>query len=257
METHFSSLVDMPVLVTGGATGIGEAIVRRLARSDARVAFLDINADAAHALIESLDAKHRPLFLQTDMRHIEAVQDAIAGAQAEIGAPFRALINNAANDERHRIEDVTPDFWRERMAVNLDHQFFCAQAVAEGMADGKGGSIINFGSCSWRLGLGGIPAYVTAKAAIEGLTRGLARDLGPNRIRVNCLVPGFVKTQRQIDKWLTPELHEIILAGQCLPDLIEPVDIANFVAFLASDDSRMCTSQSFSIDAGWISAGNT
>jgi NAD(P)-dependent dehydrogenase (short-subunit alcohol dehydrogenase family) len=162
------------------------------------------------------------------------------------------MVNNAGHDERHSIEEVTPEFWRERLAANLDHQFFCSQAVIPGMSDGKGGSIINIGSCAWHLGLGGMPAYVTAKAAIEGMTRGPARDLGAKHIRVNCVVPGFVKTERQVRKWLTPELEATIYAGQCLPELIEPAYIANMVAFLAADESRMCTAQTYAVDAGWM-----
>lgn len=258
-EIPYKSLLDKPVLITGGASGIGAALVGGFARAGSKVVFLDIDEDAAEALATSIAAqvRHKPLFIKADIRDIETVREAIADGASTAGGSFRVLVNNAANDERHTIDEVTPDFWRDRMAVNLDHQFFCAQSVAPGMSDGGGGSIINFGSCSWRLGLGGMPAYTTAKAAIEGLTRALARDLGPHGIRVNCVIPGFIKTQRQIDRWLTPELKATVLAGQCLPELILPEDVANLVIFLASDESRMCTSQSFAIDAGWISAGNT
>ena len=256
-DARYQSLIDRPVLVTGGASGIGEALVRKFAAAGSRVVFLDIDGDAGEALAASLQARHAPHFVKVDIRDIDAVRSAVAAGMEAVGGAFRVLVNNAANDQRHDIDDVTPEFWRDRMAVNLDHQFFCTQFVAPGMSDGIGGSIINFGSCSWRLGLGSMPAYVTAKAAIEGMTRGLARDLGPKSIRVNCVVPGFIKTQRQIDLWLTPELKQTILAGQCLPELIEPGDVADLVAFLASDASRMCTSQCFSIDAGWISAGNS
>jgi D-xylose 1-dehydrogenase len=162
------------------------------------------------------------------------------------------LVNNAANDARHKIEEVTPTGWRAKMAVNLDHQFFAAQTLVPGMRARRRGSIINMGSCSWRLGLGDLSAYVTAKAAIEGLTNGLARELGPDGIRVNCIIPGFIKTERQVKLWLTPELEKIVLDGQCLKELIEPAYVANLVAFLAADDSRMCSSGTYAVDGGWI-----
>jgi NAD(P)-dependent dehydrogenase (short-subunit alcohol dehydrogenase family) len=165
--------------------------------------------------------------------------------------PVEVLINNAAHDERHAIEDVTPAYWRERLAVNLDHQFFMAKAAAPEMAKAGSGVILNMGSCSWRLGLAGMSAYVTAKAAIEGLTRGLARELGSKGIRVNCIVPGFIKTERQVAKWLTPELEQTVLNGQCLKELIEPNEVAQMAAFLASDDARMCTNSTYAVDGGW------
>jgi len=248
---NYPSLKGRPTVVTGGATGIGAAIVRRFVAEGASVAFIDIDREAGLRLAAELGGPGAPHFVQADLRDVAALGAVFAGIAAAIG-PVRVLVNNAAHDERHAIETVTPEFWRDRIAVNLDHQFFCSQAVIPGMSDGGGGSIINMGSCSWHLGLGGMPAYVTAKAAIEGLTRGLARDLGGQHIRVNCVVPGFVKTERQVEKWLTPELEATIHAGQCLPELIEPVYIANMVAFLAADEARMCTSQTYMVDAGWI-----
>jgi NAD(P)-dependent dehydrogenase (short-subunit alcohol dehydrogenase family) len=247
---NFPSLAGVPVLVTGGATGIGEAIVRKFVAEGARVALIDISRTAAEKLQTELgsDALHIDI---ADLRDAGAIASVVARIIATIGT-IRVLVNNAAHDERHEIGAVTPEFWRERLAVNLDHQFFCAQAVIPGMSDGSGGSIVNMGSLSWHLGLGHLRAYVTAKAAIEGLTRGLARDLGPHRIRVNCVVPGFVKTHRQVEKWLTPELEAAVRAGQCLPDLIEPEYVANMVAFLAADESRMCTAQTYAVDAGWL-----
>ncbi len=251
---HYPSLRDRPVLVSGGGTGIGAAIVTRMAQLGARVAFVDINAEASAKLCTHLTASgvaHPPQFRRIDVTDIDALRHAISAFQDLVGA-FRVLVNNAANDQRHRAAEVTPAFWRDRMAVNLDHQFFAAQAVAPAMQANGGGSIVNMGSCSWRLGLGELSVYVTAKAAIEGLTNGLARDFGPLNIRVNCIVPGFIKTERQEKLWLTPELENIVLDGQCLPELIDPGYVANMVAFLASDDARMCSSGTYTVDGGWI-----
>jgi NAD(P)-dependent dehydrogenase (short-subunit alcohol dehydrogenase family) len=191
------------------------------------------------------------MFLSCDLTNLETLPTVISCAASAIG-PIRVLVNNAAHDERHSIEEVTPAFWRDRLAVNLDHHFFCAQSVVPGMRAAGGGAIISLGSCSWRLGLGGMPAYVTAKAAIEGLVRGLARDLGPDGIRVTCVVPGFVRTTRQVERWLTPDLERTVMDGQCLKSLIEPDAVAAMVAFLASDDGRFCTGQAYAVDAGWI-----
>jgi len=250
-QPNFPSLEDKTVVVTGGASGIGEAIVRKFVNEGARVAFIDVDKDAGQALVKSLGSARAPHFEPADLRDLAGISAVFARIVSAMG-PVRILVNNAGHDERHSIEEVTPEYWRDRLAVNLDHQFFCSQAVIPCMSDGKGGSIINMGSCSWHLGLGSLPAYVTAKAAIEGLTRGLARDLGGKRIRVNCVVPGFIKTERQVQKWLTPELEATIYAGQCLPELIEPVYVANMVAFLAAEESRMCTAQTYVVDAGWM-----
>lgn len=250
--TH-PSLVDKAVIVTGGATGIGAAIVEEFAAHGAKVGFLDIDEAAAGTLVASLTdgPAHAPLFRQADLteaNHIASIfaelVDALGGADI--------LVNNAASDDRHLLSEITPQYWRDRLAVNLDHHVFAAQAVLPAMERAGGGAIINMGSCSWRLGLGGMTAYVTAKAAIEGLTNGLARELGPKRIRVNCVIPGFIRTARQVDKWLTPELEKVIFEGQCLPDFIEPADVAAMVAFLASDAARSCTSGTYTVDGGWI-----
>jgi NAD(P)-dependent dehydrogenase (short-subunit alcohol dehydrogenase family) len=162
------------------------------------------------------------------------------------------LVNNAAHDERHSIEAVTPEYWDDRFAVNLRHQFFAAQAVVPGMAAAGGGSIINMGSTSWMVGQGGMPAYLSAKAAVAGLTRALARDLGPKNIRVNSVVPGWIMTERQIALWLTPEGEQELLRRQCLKRKLKPEDVARMVLFLASDDSDACTSQAFIVDGGWV-----
>jgi NAD(P)-dependent dehydrogenase (short-subunit alcohol dehydrogenase family) len=252
-HSRHPSLEGRVVLVTGGASGIGAAIVERFVADGARVAFVDRDRAAGEALAARLapGAANAPHFAALDLTDLDAIGPAFAAIAAALG-PIGILVNNAAHDERHAIEDVTPAFWRDRLAVNLDHQFFCAKAVIPAMKAAGRGVILNMGSCSWRLGLGGMPAYVTAKAAIEGLTRGLARDLGPAGIRVCCVVPGFVKTQRQVEKWLTPELERTIHEGQCLKTLIEPADVAALVAFLASDDARMLTNQTYAIDAGWM-----
>jgi NAD(P)-dependent dehydrogenase (short-subunit alcohol dehydrogenase family) len=251
--TKFAGLDGAVTLVTGGAAGIGSAIVENFLRQGSRVVFLDMNAEAGHELIARLPpgAKIIPEFVYADLKDLRSLKGTIESIQQRAG-PVRVLINNAGNDERHEMEEVTPEFWRERFASNLDHYFFCIQGVAPAMEAAGGGSIVNLGSCVWRLGFPGLPAYATAKAAIEGLTRGLARTLGPRNIRINCVVPGFVRTKRQVELWLTPELERVILDGQCLKHLVEAEDVASMVAFLASDAARSCTNQTFVIDAGWL-----
>lgn len=250
----YPSLEDRAILVTGGGSGIGASIVARLCACGAKVGFVDIDEAASDALVAQLrenGVRHAPVFSATDITDIDAFKAAIADISAATG-PITGLVNNAANDTRHDISDVTPESWRKAMAVNLDHQFFAAQAVAEGMKAAGGGSIVNMGSMSWRVGVDRLSSYVSAKSAVEGLTNGLARDLGPNRIRVNCITPGFVKTARQVKLWLTPEMEAQVFASQCLPEFIEPDDVANLVAFLLADDSRMCTSGVFPVNGGWI-----
>lgn len=242
----YPSLKDQAVIVTGGATGIGASIVEHFAGQGARVGFLDINVEEGNALASGTGAR----FIGCDLRDITALRSAIATLQQDLG-PTLALVNNAARDDRHAIEDVTPEFWDERMAINLRHQFFAAQAVAPAMRVRKRGSIINMGSTSWMLSLGNMPAYVTAKSAIHGLTRGLARDFGPDHIRVNCVVPGWIMTERQIRLWLTKEGEADIAKNQCLPDKLYPEDVARMVLWLAADDSRMVTAQDFVVDGGW------
>ncbi len=252
-DASYPSLKGRPVLVTGGASGIGESIVEHLAAQEARVTFLDIQRDEGEALADRIAARglERPLFLPCDLTDLDALKAAVAASAAQRGAPL-ALVNNAGNDDRHTVEEVTPDYWQNRMDTNLRHQFFASQAVRDGMRDAGGGSIICFGSISWIAGESNYISYVTAKAAIGGLTKGLARELGPERIRVNCVVPGWVMTQRQIDLWLDAEGERQIKERQCLPDKLMPADIARMVLWLASDDSRMCTAQNFIVDAGWV-----
>jgi D-xylose 1-dehydrogenase len=189
------------------------------------------------------------LYLHCDLRDIPALQAAIKEVSQRLGT-ITVLVNNAANDQRHDWQDVTADYWDERMATNLRHQFFAIQAVAPGMRAAGGGSIVNFGSISWHTNHGAMPAYTTAKAGVEGLTKGMARDLGPFKIRVNCIIPGWIMTKRQIELWLTPEAEEQLLRSQCLKTKLVPEDVSRMVLWLASDDSAMCTSQLWVVDGG-------
>ncbi|GAC1043074.1 SDR family oxidoreductase [Rhizobium sp. No.120] len=249
----YSSLNDRSVFITGGASGIGESLVRQFCAQGSRVAFVDIAEESARALVQSLvsEGASSPLFIPCDLRDIEALQAAMAEAATRNG-PIQVLCNNAGNDDRHQTDDVTVAYWDDRMAVNLRHQFFAAQSARPFMKALGGGSIINLGSITWMVGDPDCPAYVTAKAGIYGLTRALAREFGPERIRVNCLVPGWVMTERQISLWLTEAGERQIADRQCLPDRVQPDDIARMALFLASDDSAMCTSQQFIVDGGWV-----
>jgi D-xylose 1-dehydrogenase len=249
-SARYPSLAQRTVLVTGGASGIGAAIVEAFCEQGSRVAFLDRDETAAAALIKRLGTA-APLFLSCDLTDIAALRRAISRAAAERG-PITVLVNNAARDDRHAIAEVTPEMWDNIMAVNLRHQFFAAQAVIDGMAASGGGSIVNLGSISWLVGQGGMPGYLSAKAAITGLTRALARDLGVSNIRVNSVLPGWTMTERQIALWLTPEAEKDLMARQCLKRKLMPRDIANMVLFLAADDSAMCTNQSYIVDGGWV-----
>jgi NAD(P)-dependent dehydrogenase (short-subunit alcohol dehydrogenase family) len=249
----YPSLKDRVVFITGGGSGIGESLVEHFSAQGSRVTFVDLAEAPSRALVERLAAKGGsvPDYIPCDLRRIEDLRAAIA-ATAEKHGPIRVLISNAGNDDRHRSEDVTVEYWDERMAVNLRHQFFAAQAVRPQMRDAGGGSIINFGSITWLVGDGDCPAYVTAKASITGLTRALAREFGPENIRVNCMLPGWVMTERQMRLWLTPEGERQIEDRQCLKGRLYPPDIARMALFLAADDSRMCSSQNFIVDGGWV-----
>jgi NAD(P)-dependent dehydrogenase (short-subunit alcohol dehydrogenase family) len=242
----YPSLRNEAVIITGGASGIGASIVEHFAAQGARVGFVDVDETGGRALATKTGAS----FIACDLRNIDALRNAISTFTRDLGPPL-ALVNNAARDDRHAIETVTPEFWDERMATNLRHQFFAAQAVAPAMRARKRGSIINMGSTSWMLSLGNMPAYVTAKAAVQGLTRGLARDLGPDLIRVNTVVPGWIMTERQVNLWLTPEGEADLNKNQCLPEKLYPADVARMVLWLAADDSRMVTAQDFVVDGGW------
>jgi D-xylose 1-dehydrogenase len=249
----YPSLRERVVLVTGGASGIGAEEVTQFARQGAKVAFLDIADEAAARLIETLQRQDvaPPLYLPCDLRDIPALQAAVGEISRRLG-PISVLVNNAAHDQRHHYEDVTVEYWDERMATNLRHQFFAIQAVAPMMRHAGGGSIVNFGSISWHRSQGGMPAYTSAKAAVEGLTRGMARDLGGHGIRVNCVIPGWIMTQRQMELWLTPEAEAELMRDQCLKAKVMPEDVARMVLWLASDDSRMCTAQLWVVDGGWM-----
>jgi len=243
----YPSLKNKSVLVTGGASGIGAHIVEGFAAQGAKVAFLDRDAAASEAVAEA----HGAEFALCDLRDIEATQKAIGELAGRVG-DFEVLVNNAARDDRHDWADVTPEYWDERMHTNLRHFFFAMQAVAPGMIKAGSGAIINMGSNSWWEAGGGFPAYATAKAAVHGLTRTMARDLGQDRIRVNTVVPGWIMTERQKELWVTPEGLEGLKKKQCLPDPIEPVYVARMVLFLASDDAKMCTANNYMVEAGSI-----
>ena len=242
----YPSLAGKRVIITGGATGIGAGLVEAFAAQKAQVTFLDIDTGSADALTARLGT---PKFLACDLTDLDALKTIMTGAMQAMGG-LDILINNAANDDRHSIEDVTPAYWDERMAVNLRHQFFAAQAAIPAMRAAGGGTIINFGSISWHLGLTDLVLYQTAKAAIEGLTRSLARELGRDNIRVNAIIPGNVQTPRQ-QCWYTPEGEREIIESQCLTGRIQPADVAALALFLASDDARMMTGHGYFIDAGW------
>jgi NAD(P)-dependent dehydrogenase (short-subunit alcohol dehydrogenase family) len=249
---RYPSLTDRVVVITGGASGIGASFVEYFAEQDAKVAFLDVDVDAANALVAAVTqrARHAPCFVPCDLCDIVALQAAIARVRSHFG-PVEVLVNNAANDRRHDMDGVSVDDFDAGIAVNLRHQFFAAQAVVPDMRARRAGSIINLGSISWMIKQGGMPVYTTAKAAIQGLTRSLARDLGPYGIRVNTLVPGWVMTEKQLRLWVNEQTSKQIDEQQCLPSRLEPADIARMALFLAADDSRMCTAQDFVVDGGW------
>jgi len=248
---RYPSLADRVVLITGGATGIGASFVEHFAAQGARVAFFDIDASAGQALADELgDSRHQPLFADVDLTDIAALRAAIADVKAALG-PVEVLVNNAANDKRHSLAEVTPESFDAGIAVNVRHQLFAAQAVVEDMRAARAGSIINLGSISWMLKNAQYPVYVMAKSAVQGLTRGLAKDLGPYGIRVNSLVPGWVMTDKQRRLWLTDEGREDIKRGQCIDAELLPEDLARMALFLAADDSRMITSQDIVVDGGW------
>ncbi|MBA4265786.1 MAG: 3-oxoacyl-ACP reductase [Comamonadaceae bacterium] len=248
----FPSLRQRAVFVTGGGSGIGAAIVAAFAEQGARVAFVDVAQQASEDLIQRLaDAGHpRPWWRACDVRDIGALQTAIADAAAELG-DFATLVNNVASDDRHTLESVTPDYYDERMAINERPAFFAIQTVVPGMRRLGGGSVINLGSTGWQSKGGAYPCYAIAKSSVNGLTRGLAKPLGVDRIRINTVSPGWVMTERQIKLWLDAEGEQEIQRNQCLPDKLQPHDIARMVLFLASDDAVMCTAQEFKVDAGW------
>ncbi|KAB0330589.1 SDR family oxidoreductase [Janthinobacterium sp. PLB04] len=249
----YGSLQGKRVFITGGGSGIGESLVAEFAAQGALVAFVDIAVEASEALCRRLAEAGltAPLFRHCDITDIGSLQAVMAELARELG-DFDILVNNAANDQRHQAQDVTLEYWNERIAINQRPMFFTCQAVFEGMKRQGGGSIINVSSISWHMKSGGYPVYATTKAAVVGLTRGLARDYGAHNIRVNTVTPGWVMTQRQIDLWVDDAAEVEIKKSQCLPSKLMPQDIAAMVLFLASDDGAMCSSQEFIVDAGWV-----
>jgi D-xylose 1-dehydrogenase len=241
----YPSLKGKRVLVTGGGSGIGSGIVEGFAAQGCDVVFFDINEADSNEVAQRTGAR----FVHVDLTDTQATQQAINRIIGDGGA-IDVLVNNAANDDRHEVDDVTEAYWDDRLNVNLKHQFFCAQAVIPGMREKGGGVIINLGSISWHLALPGLILYETCKAAIEGLTRALARDLGCDNIRVSCVVPGNVRTPRQL-KWYTPEGEAEIVNGQCLKGRLVPEDVAAMILFLASDDARLISGHEYFVDAGW------
>jgi len=248
----YPSLKGKTVLITGGGSGIGEAIVRHFVQQGARVGFIDLKQTESEILVRSLAAGGGEIrFEKADLTDIAALRAAVVRLRDALG-PITVLVNNAAHDERHKTEDVTPEYWDQRIAVNLKHQFFAAQAVLPDMKAAGGGAIVNFGSVSWMIGQGGMAAYTAAKSAVLGLTRSLARDFGGFNIRVNAIAPGWIMTQRQIDLWLTPEAETELMLRQCLKRKLVPDEIAKFTLFLASDEASACTNQHYVVDGGWV-----
>ena len=245
LRAVYPSLRGKRVLVTGGGSGIGAGIVEGFASQGADVTFFDVSDGESQAVADKFGAR----YVENNLMDVTGTKAAIASLIDEGGA-FDVLVNNAANDDRHSIDDVTEEYWDNRLGVNLKHMFFCSQAVIAGMRSKGAGSIINLGSISWHLALPDLVLYQTCKAAIEGMTRAMARDLGPDNIRVTCVVPGNVRTPRQL-QWYTPEGEAEIVAAQCLKGRLVPEDIAAMVMFLASDDARLTTGHEYWVDAGW------
>ncbi len=250
---RYPSLQDRVVFISGGASGIGAVLVEAFCDQGAKVAFVDIDEKSGIELAERLasEGKPKPLALPCDVRDIPAYQRTIAAAAEALG-PIAALVNNAARDDRHKVEDLTPEYWDDCLAVNLRHHVFAAQAVIPGMKAAGWGSIQNLGSVSWMRGRDGMIGYTTSKAAIHGMTRVLAREVGPDNIRVNSVVPGGVVTERQNRLWRTPELDKSLMDAQCLKRRLVPEDVARMVLWLAADDSDGCTGQAFLVDGGIV-----
>ena len=243
----YPSLEGKSVVVTGGGSGIGAAITEGFVAQGSRVTFLDIADEESRALEARLSgAGHAPVYKRCNLKDVAEIERVFG----EIG-DVDVLVNNAANDDRHSLADITPEYWDDRIAVNLRHLAFCAKAVVPGMKARGAGAIVNLGSVSWHLAIENLVIYQTAKAGIEGMTRALARDLGADGIRVTCVVPGGVQTPRQMKLWHNPEVEAQMIAEQCIKSRVMPDDIAAMVLFLASDDARMCTAHEYFVDAGW------
>ena len=248
----YPSLKDKIVLITGGASGIGETIVENFLQQESKVIFFDKEKELGLKLVSRLNNyKYKAIFKECDLINIDDLKSKINEIRKEVGL-ISILINNAANDERHDIDSVTPEYWDNRMNVNLRHYFFTIQSVYKDMKKLGKGTVVNIGSFSWMLGQGGMPGYTTAKSAVAGLTRTLARDLGVYNIRVNCVVPGWIITDRQRKLWLTPEKEKDQIERQCIKRMLEPDDIAKPVLFFASDQSSGCTAQNYVVDGGVV-----
>jgi D-xylose 1-dehydrogenase len=247
----YPSLAGKPVIVSGGATGIGEGIVRAFAAQGSKVGFVDIAAEAGRKLEAELAGAGRTVcFIDCDITDVAAYRSAIK-AFADAHGPCRVLVNNAANDQRHKWNEITPEIWEAGLAVNLRHAFFAAQAVAPGMIAAGGGSIINFGSFSWMIMVPDLSPYTASKAAMHGLSRSLAKELGPHGVRVNTLVPGWIMTERQLTRWVGEAESRLIDVSQALQGRLYPADIARMALFLGAEDSRMISGQDFVVDGGW------
>lgn len=251
MAAVYPDLKGKVVLVTGGASGIGAAIARRFSGQGSTVILFDILHEAGERLAQELRATGTAHFQKVELTDIPALRAGIAEAR-KLHGPIEILINNAAHDERHATDSVTPEYWDDRIAVNLKHQFFAAQAVLSDMQAANRGVIVNFGSTSWMAGQGGMVAYTASKSGVIGLTRSLARDYGPYNIRVNAIAPGWIMTGRQIEKWLTPESEAELMRRQCLKRRLDPDELAKFTVFLASDEASACTAQHYVVDGGWV-----
>ena len=253
MKVKYYDLEKKRVFITGGGSGIGASIVEHFCEQGSEVYFIDINEDESKKLIEDIKNKNYslPTFIKCDLLNIKELQKTIADIISNKG-PIDILINNAANDTRHKIDDVTEEYWDERMNVNLRHYFFTVQSVKKSMIDNGGGAIINMGSTSWMIGQGGMAAYTAAKSGVVGLSRSFARDLGEFNIRVNSVVPGWVMTQRQIDLWLNDESEKELMHRQCLKEKLAPHELAQAVLFFSSEQASGCTNQSYVVDKGWL-----
>ena len=253
MKAKYFDLENKRVFISGGGSGIGASIVEHFCEQNAEVYFIDINENDSNKLVSECKNKKLsvPNFIKCNLLNVKKLQSTISKIISEKG-PIEILINNAANDERHKIEDVTEEFWNDRMNVNLRHYFFTVKSVREAMIKNNGGVIVNIGSASWMIGQGGMAAYTAAKSGVVGLTRSFARDLGEYNIRVNSVVPGWTITKRQIEKWLTPESEAEMMKKQCIKKRLMPSDIAKAVLFFSSNQSSGCTNQSYVVDNGWL-----
>tara|TARA_B100001057_G_scaffold474527_1_gene540215 strand:- start:1889 stop:2662 length:774 start_codon:yes stop_codon:yes gene_type:complete len=253
LKAIYPSLKDKIVFVTGGGGGIGASIVEAFCEQGSKVFFVDIDVSESQKLVKSIGNRGliKPYFYECDLRNINKLEDIIKLIIKKNGT-INCLVNNAAHDERHNIDDVTDEYFDDRIAVNLKHQFFTIKSIYKSMEKSGGGTIVNMGSVSWMIGQGGMPIYLSCKSAIVGLTRSMARDLGPKNIRVNSVLPGWIMTERQKKLWLTPEGEQELLKQQCLKRKLLPHEIAKVVLFFSSDDSGICTNQNFVADGGWV-----